>query len=63
MLQHVPSASLGSPGLPLRSYDQLGSRSRSDRPWPRERPRPGPRKRRGLRRRVFGLVRLGLGAR
>ena len=54
MNQHVPLANLGSPGLPLTSYDQLGSRRRSDLPWPPERPpRSGPPRRRGLLRRVL----------
>lgn len=53
MHQHVPLAHLGSPGLPLTSYDQLGSRRRSDLPWPRERPPQGGRRpRRGLLRRI-----------
>ena len=64
MLPHVPSASLGSPGLHLRSYDQLGSSSRSDLPWPAEPPaRPGPTRRRGLLRRVVHLPGLVAGSR
>ena len=64
MHQHVPLGSLGSPGLPISSYDQLGSRSRPDLPWPTEPPpRPGPRRRRGLLRRVTRRPRLLAGAR
>ncbi|GAB2591134.1 hypothetical protein [Microlunatus antarcticus] len=55
MTQHVPLGSLGSPGLSL-PYDQLGSRSRPDLPWPEEPPdRHAPRPRRGLLRRVARL--------
>ncbi|HEY0237453.1 MAG TPA: hypothetical protein VGC37_02295 [Friedmanniella sp.] len=58
MYQHVPLASLGSPGLPVSSYDQLGSHRRLDRPWPPDPPAPpGPHRRRGLLRRVGHLVR------
>jgi hypothetical protein len=58
MNQHVPLGSLGTPGLPLSSYDQLGARRRQNLPWPAEPPpRPGPTRRRGLLRRVGRAVR------
>ena len=64
MNQQVPLGSLGTPGLPLGSYEQLGSRSRTNLPWPAERPpRPGPTRRRGLLRRVGRLPRLAAGTR
>ncbi|MGI3786229.1 MAG: hypothetical protein ACRYG2_36250 [Janthinobacterium lividum] len=63
MYQHVPLGSLGSPGLSV-PYDQLGSRSRPDLPWPPERrPRLGPPRRRGLLRRVVQPLRLASGTR
>jgi len=62
MHQHVPLASLGSPGLPVSSYDQVGSRSPTNLPWPPERPpRPRPPGRRGLLRRVGGWPRPAVG--
>ena len=46
-------------GLPLRSYDQLGSWSRDRPPGPAALPpRPAPTRRRGLRGRVGRLSRL-----
>ncbi|SEP68176.1 hypothetical protein [Microlunatus flavus] len=64
MNPHVPLGSLGTPGLPLSSYEQLVSPSRTNLPWPAERPpRPGPTPRRGLLRRVGRLPRLVVGAR
>lgn len=66
MTTHVPLSSLGTPGLPLSSYEQLGSptRSRINLPWPAERPpRPGPTRRRGLLRHVGRLPWLATGAR
>lgn len=58
MHQHVPLGSLGSPGLSL-PYDQVGSRSRNDLPWPsRPSERSAPRPRRGLLRRVPQPLRL-----
>ena len=51
-------------GLPLRSYDQLGSWSRDHLPPPTEPPpRPGPNPRPGLLRRVGRLSRLVAGTR
>ena len=55
MNDHVPLGSLGSPGLPVGSYDQLGSRGRPDLAWPPEPRPPRPPNRRGLLRRVPGL--------
>ena len=64
MNQHVPLGSLGTPGLPLTSYDQLGARRRENLPWPAEPPpRPGPTRRRGLLRRLGHRNRLVAGTR
>ena len=64
MSQHLHLESLCTYGLPLRSYDQLGSWSRDHQPRPTALPpRPRPNRRPGLLRRVGRLSRLVAGTR
>jgi hypothetical protein len=63
-MSHLHLESLCTYGLPLRSYDQLGSWSRDHLPRPTAPPpAPRPNRRPGLLRRVGRLSRLVAGTR